>query len=198
MTRTQIMDNPAFRIALLDDTLKTDAIAAKFGISPERVRELRRSHGRPVSYRLPHGWVSSKKWQQFPDWVHDIRTLRHKEVVAKYGWSEKTVTTMREQLGVGSRRVVKTKEYKNAIKTRLAKEVNAIYGVSLASIAVARRKMKITRAYGKYKRLDNKRFARDIALLSRQEIMDKYKISKTAVFYYRKGLEKRNANSQSG
>jgi len=194
----KIMDNPAFRIALLNEEMSSNEIAAKFNISAVRVRELRKKHGRPVAYRLPHGWVTSKKWQQYADWVSDVRALRHKEVVAKYGWSEKTVTTMREQLGVGSRRVVKTKEYKNAIKTRLAKEVNAIYGVSLASIAVARRKMKITRAYGKYKRLDGKRFANDIVALPTRAVMEKYNISKANVFYYRKGLKKRNADSQSG
>jgi len=194
----KIMDNPAFRIALLNEEMSSNAIAAKFNISAVRVRELRKKHGRPVSYRLPHGWVSSKKWQQYVDWVNDIRTLRHKEVVAKYRWSEKTVTTMREQLGVGARRVVKTREYKNAVKTRLAKEVNAIYGVSLASIAVARRKMKVTRDYGNYKRLDSKRFASDIITLPTRAVMEKYNISKANVFYYRKGLKERNADSQSG
>jgi ribosomal protein L23 len=148
MPRTQIMDNPAFRIALLDVTLKTAAIAAKFGVSPVRVRELRRKHGRPVSYRLPHGWVSSGKWRRYPEWVNDIRTLRYKEVVAKYGWSETTVSRMRAQLGIGGRRVVKTKEFKTAVKTLLATEVAAIFGVSMSAVAIARRKLKVTRVYG--------------------------------------------------
>jgi ribosomal protein L23 len=197
MTRKQIMDNPAFRIAIIDVTLKTTTIAAKFNMSPERVRQLRRKYGRPVSYRLPHGWVSSGKWRQFSEWVSDIRTMHHKEVIAKYGWSETTVSRMRAQLGIGGRRVVKTKEFKAAVKTRLATEVAAIFGVSMSAVAIARRQMKVTRVYGKYERLNDAQFARDIETLPTRVLMGMYNMSKTAVHYYRKGLEKRNADSES-
>jgi ribosomal protein L23 len=81
--------------------------------------------------------------------------MHHKEVIAKYGWSETTVSRMRAQLGIGGRRVVKTKEFKVAVKTLLATEVAAIFGVSMSAVAIARRKMKVTRVYGKYERLND-------------------------------------------
>jgi len=183
-----LKENKAFRVALLDTTRTTADIAATYKVSVQYCREMRKQYGRPYANRLPLGMVSSGGWQKYPDWVSDVYKLRHKELRAKYGWSETSISVMRKQLGVVPRHITKSKEFKAAIKTRLAKEVAAIYGVSLAAIAIARRKAKVVRAYGKYERLKDKKFARDVATLSSRQVSEKYGISKANVFYYRKGL----------
>jgi len=193
-----LKDNKGFRVALLDITRTTADIAAKYQVSVPYCRELRKQYGRPYAGRLPLRLVSSGDWQKYPDWVSDVRKLRHKELRAKYGWSEKSISTMRAQLGISPRRITKSKEFKAAIKTRLAKEVSAIYGISLACIAVARRKAKVVRVYEKYERLKDKKFARDVATLPSRQVSEKYGISKANVFYYRKGLAIHNEYTKSG
>ena len=195
MTRTSIMDNPGFKIALIDTTRKTAEIAASYGISETRCRELRRAHGRPYGGRLPHGLVSSGAWQKYPDWVSDVRSMQVKALEYKYGWSGPSILEMRRQIGVGAKLTVKSKEFKQAIKTRLAKEVVAIYGVSMSAVNVARRKYKVTRKYTKFARLKDAQFVTDLLTMSSRAVAAKYGISKTIALYYRKGLTS-NAHSK--
>lgn len=188
MTRTSIMDNPGFKIALIDTTRKTAEIAVAYGISETRCRELRRAHGRPYGGRLPHGLVSSGDWQKYPDWVSDVRSMQVKALEYKYGWSEPSILAMRRQIGVGAKLAVKSKEFKQAVKTRLAKEVVAIYGVSMSAVNVARRKYKVTRKYAKFARLKDAQFCADLLTMPSRAVAAKYGMSKTAALYYRKGL----------
>jgi hypothetical protein len=182
------MDNKGLRIALLDTTQKTSAIAIRYGISAGRVRQLRREYGRPYQERLPHGYVSSKRWQSHSEWVTDIQLLRHKEVCAKYGWSVVTVSRMRGQLGIGSRRVVKTTQYRRALKTRPSKEVSAIFNISESAVSVSRRKIGITRAYKHWR--NSKRFVTDIMSMDTKTVAKKYNLHITSIYYHRSKLQK--------
>ena len=56
-TYHSIMDNIAFRIAILDTTKKTAVIALDYGISVSRCRALRASHGRPYVYAAHYDTV---------------------------------------------------------------------------------------------------------------------------------------------
>lgn len=176
MPRKNIMHNPAFRVAILDEQQKTAEIAVKFGMSYTRTRELRRKHGRPVGYRLPSGLISSGDWQKYSDWVADIRALSVKEVKTKRGWSESTITNMRRQLGAGADFVIRTKEFKQAVKTRLAKEVALIYGVSTSAISNARRRLKFTKPQRKL--WTNRKAVADLDKLTNKEFGLKWGVSR--------------------
>jgi hypothetical protein len=63
------------------------------------------------------------------DWVSDVRTLRVKELVAKYGWSMASCVEMRRQLGVGKQQILKSKAFREAVKTRSTAEVAAMFGL---------------------------------------------------------------------
>lgn len=128
-TYTSILDSPGFRIAILDVTRKTAEIAAKYGISESRCRQLRQTHGRPCNHNMPYGVVTSKRWMDNADWVHDVRTLRVKELMAKHGWSMPSCVEMRRQLGVGKQQILKSKAFREAAKTRSTAEVAAMFGL---------------------------------------------------------------------
>ena len=175
MPRKQIMDNPGFRLAILDEHQKTTAIAVKYGMSYVRTRELRAKYGRPAAWRLPSGFVSSTEWQKYPDWVRDIQTLTAKAVHIKYGWSCVSITRMRKQLGVGADAIIASKEFKEAIKTRPAKEVSAVFGVSAGAVAMARKRLKVTKPHRKL--WLHRRAVGDLAKLTDKEFAAKWKVS---------------------
>ena len=134
-TYTSILDNAGFRIAILDVNRKTAEIALSYGISQSRCRQLRQSHGRPCNHNMPYGVVTSKRWMDNADWVHDVRTLRCKELMAKHGWSMPSCVEMRRQLGVGKQQILKSKAFREAVKTRSTAEVAAMFGLGLSVVS---------------------------------------------------------------
>lgn len=188
MPRKNIMHNPAFRVAILDEQQKTAEIAVKFGMSYTRTQILRRKYGRPVGYRMPCGIITSGDWQKYPDWVTDIRALSIKEVEAKRGWSKSTITNMRRQLGVGADFVVRTKEFKQAVKTRLAKEVMLIYGVSSTAVTNARKRLKLTKPHRKL--WTNRKAVADLDKMTNKEFGYKWGVSR----YYASHIRRRVHN----
>ena len=170
-TYTSILDNAGFRIAILDVNRKTAEIALSYGISESRCRTLRQSHGRPCNHQMPRGIVTSRRWMDNADWVNDVRTLRCKELIAKYGWSMSSCMEMRRQLGVGKQQILKSKAFREAVKTRSTAEVAAMFGLGLSVVSkyrirlgVARRRndaLSRNRAFMKAVRSD--RQAKDIA-----------------------------------
>ena len=170
-TYTGILDNAGFRIAILDVNRKTAEIALSYGISQSRCRTLRQSHGRPCNHQMPRGCVTSKRWMDNKDWVVDVRTLRIKELMAKHGWSMTSCIEMRRQLGVGKQQILKSKAFREAVKTRSTAEVAAMFGLGLSVVSkyrirfgVARRRndaLSHNRAFMKAVRSD--RQAKDIA-----------------------------------
>lgn len=128
-TYTGILDNAGFRIAILDVNRKTAEIALSYGISQSRCRTLRQSHGRPCNHNMPYGVVTSRRWMDNASWVVDVRTLRVKELMAKHGWSMPSCVEMRRQLGVGKQQILKSKAFREAVKTRSIAEVAAMFGL---------------------------------------------------------------------
>ena len=175
MPRKQIMDNPGVRLAILDEHQKSTAIAVKYGMSYVRTRELRAKYGRPAAWRLPSGLISSGDWQKYPDWVRDIQTLTAKQVHLKRGWSCVSITRMRKQLGVGVDAIIASKEFKEAIKTRPAKEVSIAFGVSAGAVAMARKRLKVTKPHKKL--WTNQRAVKDLAKLTDAEFAEKWKVT---------------------
>lgn len=134
-TYTSILDNAGFRIAILDTTRKTAEIALSYGISESYCRTLRQSHGRPCNHQMPRGVVVSQRWMENKDWVADVRTLRCKELMAKHGWSMPSCVEMRRQLGVGKQQILKSKAFREAVKTRSTAEVAAMFGLGLSVVS---------------------------------------------------------------
>lgn len=134
-TYTSILNNAGFRIAILDVTRKTAEIAVSYGISESRCRQLRQSHGRPCNHQLPHGIVMSRRWMDNVHWVSDVRTLRVKELMAKYGWSSASCVEMRRQLGVGKQQILKSKAFREAVKSHSTAEVAAMFGLGLSVVS---------------------------------------------------------------
>lgn len=134
-TYTSILDNAGFRIAILDVTRKTAEIALSYNISESRCRQLRQSHGRPCNHQLQHGIVMSRRWMDNKDWVSDVRTLRVKELMAKHGWSMASCVEMRRQLGVGKQQILKSKAFREAVKSRTTAEVAAMFGLGLSVVS---------------------------------------------------------------
>ena len=145
MPRSSILDNPGFRIAILDVTRKTAEIALSYNISESRCRTLRQSHGRPCNHNMPYGVVTSKRWMDNADWVHDVRTLRCKELIAKYGWSMASCVEMRRQLGVGKQQILKSKAFREAVKTRSTDEVAAMFGLGTSVVSKYRRRLGVAK-----------------------------------------------------
>ena len=170
-TYTGILDNAGFRIAILDVNRKTAEIALSYGISESRCRTLRQTHGRPCNHQMPRGCVTSKRWMDNASWVVDVRTLRCKELMAKHGWSMPSCVEMRRQLGVGKQQILKSKAFREAVKTRSIAEVAAMFGLGNSVVSkyrvrfgVARRRndaLSRNRAFMKAVRSD--RQAKDIA-----------------------------------
>ena len=170
-TYTGILDNAGFRIAILDVNRKTAEIALSYGISQSRCRTLRQSHGRPCNHQMPRGCVTSKRWMDNASWVVDVRTLRIKELMAKHGWSMTSCIEMRRQLGVGKQQILKSKAFREAVKTRSTAEVATMFGLGHSVVSkyrirfgVARRRndaLSHNRAFMKAVRSD--RQASDIA-----------------------------------
>lgn len=134
-TYTSILDNAGFRIAILDVTRKTAEIAVSYNISESRCRQLRQSHGRPCNHNMRYGIVMSKRWMDNKDWVNDVRKLRVKELIAKHGWSMASCVEMRRQLGVGKQQILKSKAFREAVKSRTTAEVAAMFGLGLSVVS---------------------------------------------------------------
>ena len=144
-TYRSILDNAGFRIAILDVNRKTAEIALSYGISQSRCRQLRQSHGRPCNHNMPYGVVTSKRWMDNADWVHDVRTLRVKELMAKHGWSMPSCVEMRRQLGVGKQQILKSKAFREAVKTRSTAEVAAMFGLGHSVVSKYRIRFGVTK-----------------------------------------------------
>ena len=144
-TYTGILDNAGFRIAILDVNRKTAEIALSYGISESRCRTLRQTHGRPCNHQIPRGCVTSKRWMDNASWVVDVRTLRIKELMAKHGWSMTSCIEMRRQLGVGKQQILKSKAFREAVKTRSTDEVAAMFGLGHSVVSKYRVRFGVAR-----------------------------------------------------
>ena len=144
-TYTGILDNAGFRIAILDVNRKTAEIALSYGISQSRCRTLRQSHGRPCNHQMPRGCVTSRRWMDNASWVNDVRTLRVKELMAKHGWSMTSCIEMRRQLGVGKQQILKSKAFREAVKTRSTAEVATMFGLGHSVVSKYRIRFGVAR-----------------------------------------------------
>jgi hypothetical protein len=130
-----IMDNIAFRIALLDTTKKTSVIALDYGISVSRCRTLRASHGRPYVYATHYDTVKSRRWQDNKALLHDVRTLRVKEVMKKYDYGMDSVIEMRRQLGISKPQILRSAQFKQAVKTLPVAEVARLFRLGMSVVS---------------------------------------------------------------
>jgi hypothetical protein len=126
-TYHSILDNIAFRIAILDTTKKTAVIALDYGISRSYCRALRASHGRPYVYAAHYGMVESRRWMDNKDLVHDVRTMRVKEIMTKHGYAMGAVVEMRRQLGISKPQILRSRQFKDAVKTQSVAEVARLF-----------------------------------------------------------------------
>ena len=166
-----IMNSIAFRIALLDTTKKTADIAAAYHVSTSHVRTLRAKHGRPYVRSAHYDTVVSRKWQANKALVHDVRTMRVKEVMAKYRYCMSSVIEMRRQLGIAKQQILRSKEFQKAVKTKAPGEVAAMFGLGLSVVSKYRVRLGVAKVFRKALR-NNPKFmtavhgegsARDIA-----------------------------------
>ena len=144
-TYHSIMDDIAFRIALLDTTKKTSVIALAYHVSVSHVRTLRAKHGRPYVRSAHYDTVASRKWQANAELVHDVRTMRVKEVMRKHRYCMSSVIEMRRQLGIAKQQILRSKEFRHAVKTRSCDEVAAMFGLGLSVVSKHRVKLGVAR-----------------------------------------------------
>jgi hypothetical protein len=134
-TYHSIMDDIAFRIAILDTTKKTAEIAVAYHVSVSHVRTLRAKHGRAYVRSAHYDTVANRRWQRNAELVHDVRTMRVKEVVAKHRYSMSSVIEMRRQLSIGKQQILCSKEFRHAVKTRSSNDVAAMFGLGLSVVS---------------------------------------------------------------
>ena len=146
-TYHSIMNDIAFRIALLDTTRKTAEIAAAYHVSVSHVRALRAKHGRPYVRSAHYDTVASRKWQANKALVHDVRTMRVKEVMAKHHYSMSSVIEMRRQLGIAKQQILRSKEFQKAVKTRSSNEVAAMFGLGLSVVSKHRVRLGVAKVF---------------------------------------------------
>jgi predicted nucleic acid-binding protein len=147
-TYTSILDNASFRIALLDTTQKTAVIALKYNISASHARALRMRYGRPHMDAKNYDSVVSRRWQDDKALVHDVRTLRAQEVVAKHGYGLSSVVEMRRQLGVTKRQILRSRQFKNAVKTLPLAEVARLFRLGISVVSKYRVRFGVAKTKG--------------------------------------------------
>jgi len=146
-TYHSIMDDIAFRIAILDTTKKTAEIALAYHVSVSHVRTLRAKHGRPYVRSAHYDTVASRRWQRNAELVHDVRTMRVKEVMRKHRYCMSSVIEMRRQLGIGKQQILCSKEFRHAVKTRSPNDVAAMFGLGLSVVSKHRVKLGVAKVF---------------------------------------------------
>ena len=147
-TYYSILDDIAFRIAILDTTKKTAEIALAYHVSVSHVRTLRAKHGRPYVRSAHYDTVVSRKWQSNAELVHDVRTMRVKEVMRKHRYCMSSVIEMRRQLGIAKQQILRSKEFRHAVKTRSCDEVAAMFGLGLSVVSKYRVRFGVAKTKG--------------------------------------------------
>jgi len=146
-TYTSIMDDIAFRIAILDTTKKTAEIALAYHVSVSHVRTLRAKHGRPYVRSAHYDTVASRKWQSNAELLHDVRTMRVKEVMTKHRYCMSSVIEMRRQIGIAKQQILRSKEFRHAVKTRSPNDVAAMFGLGLSVVSKHRVKLGVAKVF---------------------------------------------------
>jgi len=146
-TYHSIMDDISFRIALLDSTKKTAEIALAYHVSTSHVRTLRAKHGRPYVRSAHYDTVASRKWQSNAELVHDVRTMRVKEVMRKHRYCMSSVIEMRRQLGIAKQQILRSKEFRHAVKTKAPAEVATMFGLGLSVVSKHRVKLGVAKVF---------------------------------------------------
>ena len=134
-TYHSIMDDIAFRIAILDTTKKTAEIALAYHVSVSHVRTLRAKHGRPYVRSAHYDTVMSRKWQANKELVHDVRTMRVKEVMRKHRYCMDSVIEMRRQLGISKPQILRSPQFTHAVKTLPLAEVARLFRLGLSVVS---------------------------------------------------------------
>ena len=147
-TYHSIMDDISFRIAILDTTKKTAEIALAYHVSVSHVRTLRAKHGRPYVRSAHYDTVVSRKWQSNAELVHDVRTMRVKEVMRKHRYCMSSVIEMRRQLGIAKQQILRSKEFRHAVKTRSCDEVAAMFGLGHSVVSKYRVRFGVAKTKG--------------------------------------------------
>jgi hypothetical protein len=180
-----------FRVAIADKRRKTAEIAATFNISISHCRELRRRYGAPWDQRLTHGYVSEGKWMQNATLLHDVKTMRCKEVVAKYDLAETSVIAMRRQVGVSKAQITRSQDFRHAVKTMLAKDVAAEFRLGISVVLKHRRKLGVNRKPPEFlNRLPA--FIHDVTTIySATEVARKWHCTDTYVHSVRRQIKRR-------
>jgi hypothetical protein len=160
-TYYSILDDIAFRIALLDTTKKTAEIALAYHVSVSHVRALRAKHGRPYVRSAHYDTVMSRKWQDDKALVHDVRTMRVKEVMRKHRYSMSSVIEMRRQLGIGKQQILCSKAFLHAVKTRSPNDVAAMFGLGLSVVSKHRVRLGVAKVFRNALR-NNPKFIEDV------------------------------------
>jgi hypothetical protein len=173
-TYTGILDNIAFRIAILDTTKKTAVIALDYGISVSRCRALRASHGRPYVYAAHYDTVKSRRWQDNKALLHDVRTLRVKEVMKKYDYGMDSVIEMRRQLGISKPQILRSPQFAAAVKTMPVAEVARLFRLGMSVVSKYRVRFGVAKTKGKALRYNPKFMTAVYGEGSAQRIADDY------------------------
>ena len=146
-TYHSIMDDISFRIAILDTTKKTAEIALAYHVSTSHVRTLRAKHGRPYVRSAHYDTVASRKWQRNAELVHDVRTMRVKQVMLKHRYCMSSVIEMRRQLGIAKQQILRSKEFRHAVKTKAPAEVATMFGLGLSVVSKHRVKLGVAKVF---------------------------------------------------
>jgi hypothetical protein len=155
------MDDISFRIAILDPTKKTAEIALAYHFSVSHVRTLRAKHGRPYVRSTHYDTVASRKWQDNTELVHDVRTMRVKEVTRKHRYAMSSVIEMRRQLGIAKQQILRSKKFQHAVKTKAPAEVAAMFGLGLSVVSKHRVKLGVAKVFCNALR-NNPKFIEDV------------------------------------
>ena len=141
MPRSDISQDMKFRVAIADKRRKSAELAATFGISLSHCRAMRKRYGAPCDHRVAHGYISEGKWMQSAALLHDVKTLRCKEVAQKHGIGESSIMAMRKQIGVSKPQIVRSRDFRHAVKTMKAKDVMALYRLGASVVIKHRRRL---------------------------------------------------------
>jgi hypothetical protein len=156
-----IMNDIGFRISILDTTRKTAEIATAYHVSVSHVRTLRAKHGRPYVRSAHYDTVASRKWKSNAELVHDVRTMRVKEVMAKHHYCMSSVIEMRRQLGIAKQQILRSKEFRHAVKTKAPGEVAAMFGLGLSVVSKHRVRLGVAKVFRNALR-NNPKFIDDV------------------------------------
>jgi hypothetical protein len=117
--------------------------------------------------------------------------MRCKEVIDKHGLAETSVIAMRSQVGVSKAQIVRSRDFRHAVKTMLAKDVAAEFRLGMSVVLKHRRQLGVNRKPAQFlNRLPA--FIHDvITIYSATEVARKWHCTDTYVHSVRRQIKRR-------